>query len=76
MAAIVYRAVFLGGPCDGHEQTALTPPPAPEFPQSRGARDAIYTLESDKGGVYRYRFTGYRDRPTAKSRATKPKPKE
>jgi hypothetical protein len=74
--AIVHRAVFLGGPCDGHEQAGNAPPPTPEFVQPRGARDAVYTLESEKGGVYRYRFTGYRERPKSRTSGRKPKPKE
>lgn len=74
--ANVYHAVFFGGPCDGFEQSGAAPPPTPEFVQPRGARDLVYTLESEKGGVYRYRFTGYRERPKARASGRKPKPKE
>lgn len=73
----IHVVIFLGGPCDGEEQNGASPPPTPEFLHPWGAgRDAVYTLESEKNGVYRFRFAGFRARPKKSVSARKPKSKE
>jgi hypothetical protein len=57
---------FFGGPCDGLEQSAIHPPPMPEYLQPRGGNlDAVYcvvqpvtttTVGRDVCTKYRFEF--------------------